>query len=226
MDEAIVRQMSCLDDDDCFKFDESSESYSAAYPSLLTTSPSPNVNNIPIIDSSFQSSIIDEEDGKILIIKPDAKILSTTTNNPNISCGMITSSKITKTRKQYYSSSASSSSGIISFEKPNSQLSGNIKGDIINIKAKKEDYMAPYFGDSSTAGDLSYYAISSHGEDYEVLGFCEGNKRVSTVSTSRTPLQAQDHVVSERKRRERITQRFIALSALVPGLKKVLDHIY
>lgn len=37
----------------------------------------------------------------------------------------------------------------------------------------------------------------------------------------RTPLHAQEHLVAERKRREKLSQRLIALSALVPGLKKV-----
>lgn len=32
---------------------------------------------------------------------------------------------------------------------------------------------------------------------------------------------AQDHIIAERKRREKLSQRFIALSALVPGLKKM-----
>ncbi|KAF5454306.1 hypothetical protein F2P56_023982 [Juglans regia] len=40
-------------------------------------------------------------------------------------------------------------------------------------------------------------------------------------STTRTPLHAQDHVIAERKRREKLSQRFIALSAIVPGLKKM-----
>lgn len=45
-------------------------------------------------------------------------------------------------------------------------------------------------------------------------------KRVGSMT--RTPLHAQDHVIAERKRREKLSQRFIALSAIVPGLKKVL----
>lgn len=33
--------------------------------------------------------------------------------------------------------------------------------------------------------------------------------------------QAQDHIIAERKRREKLSQRFIALSSIVPGLKKM-----
>ncbi|XVF17443.1 hypothetical protein REPUB_Repub10bG0122700 [Reevesia pubescens] len=44
------------------------------------------------------------------------------------------------------------------------------------------------------------------------------SKRVGSLT--RTPLHAQDHVIAERKRREKLSQRFISLSALIPGLKK------
>ncbi|CAN6459452.1 unnamed protein product [Victoria cruziana] len=37
----------------------------------------------------------------------------------------------------------------------------------------------------------------------------------------RPPAQMQDHIIAERKRREKLSQRFIALSAVVPGLKKM-----
>ncbi|XP_077233999.1 transcription factor bHLH25-like [Tasmannia lanceolata] len=47
-----------------------------------------------------------------------------------------------------------------------------------------------------------------------------GSKRVSMV-TSKPPSHTQDHIIAERKRREKLSQRFIALSAIVPGLKKM-----
>lgn len=47
-----------------------------------------------------------------------------------------------------------------------------------------------------------------------------GTKR-SYSSMTRAPSLAQDHIMAERKRREKLSQRFIALSAIVPGLKKV-----
>uniref|UniRef100_A0A0A9DGI5 BHLH domain-containing protein n=1 Tax=Arundo donax TaxID=35708 RepID=A0A0A9DGI5_ARUDO len=39
--------------------------------------------------------------------------------------------------------------------------------------------------------------------------------------TSRPASQNQDHILAERKRREKLSQRFIALSKILPGLKKM-----
>lgn len=43
-----------------------------------------------------------------------------------------------------------------------------------------------------------------------------------TNPVKRTPIQAQYHIEAERKRREKLSDLFIALSKVVPGLKKVL----
>lgn len=43
----------------------------------------------------------------------------------------------------------------------------------------------------------------------------QGPKRARTASSN------QEHILAERKRREKLSQRFVALSAIVPGLKKV-----
>ncbi|XP_022748877.1 transcription factor bHLH18-like [Durio zibethinus] len=56
------------------------------------------------------------------------------------------------------------------------------------------------------------------GSQNYVLKGCHGAKR---VSTSNRISQAQDHIMAERNRRERLSQKFIALSAIVPGLKKM-----
>ncbi|CAA7035922.1 unnamed protein product [Microthlaspi erraticum] len=47
----------------------------------------------------------------------------------------------------------------------------------------------------------------------------KGSKRAQPLARSQS--NAQDHIIAERKRREKLTQRFVALSALVPGLKKM-----
>lgn len=41
----------------------------------------------------------------------------------------------------------------------------------------------------------------------------------------RQPGKVQDHILAERRRRELLSQLFISLSALVPGLKKVLPRL-
>ncbi|TYH78229.1 hypothetical protein ES332_D04G210800v1 [Gossypium tomentosum] len=45
-----------------------------------------------------------------------------------------------------------------------------------------------------------------------VKGYHDTNNRIS---------QSKDHIMAERKRREKLSEKFIALSALVPGLKKM-----
>ncbi|XP_076912292.1 transcription factor bHLH18-like [Bidens hawaiensis] len=53
----------------------------------------------------------------------------------------------------------------------------------------------------------------------ELLGSIELPKRVS--STRRNHRQAKEHIMAERKRREKLTQRFISLAALLPETKKM-----
>ncbi|XP_019228650.1 PREDICTED: transcription factor bHLH18-like isoform X2 [Nicotiana attenuata] len=55
----------------------------------------------------------------------------------------------------------------------------------------------------------------------QALGFGAADTSTLKKNYNKTSLQAQDHVVAERKRRERLTQRFIALSTLIPNLKKL-----
>jgi hypothetical protein len=45
------------------------------------------------------------------------------------------------------------------------------------------------------------------------------------AAAARPASQNQDHILAERKRREKLSQRFIALSKIVPGLKKVRVRI-
>lgn len=55
---------------------------------------------------------------------------------------------------------------------------------------------------------------------------CGGRQRIDLQSMRESPpplkpSHTQDHIMAERKRREKLSQRFIALSAIVPGLKKM-----
>lgn len=70
----------------------------------------------------------------------------------------------------------------------------------------------------------------------ELLGSCYSRKKgvekhelekTSRRGTkrARTSSETQDHIISERKRRRDIAEKFIALSATIPGLKKVYEQI-
>ncbi|XP_022740204.1 transcription factor bHLH18-like [Durio zibethinus] len=67
---------------------------------------------------------------------------------------------------------------------------------------------------SSAAISQQYYGL-----DCDEKPKNEVSKRVGSLT--RTPLHSQDHVIAERKRREKLSQMFISLSALIPGLKKM-----
>ncbi|CAL4935259.1 unnamed protein product [Urochloa decumbens] len=45
--------------------------------------------------------------------------------------------------------------------------------------------------------------------------------RIPPASSSSSAANSQDHIIAERKRREKINQRFIELSTVIPGLKKM-----
>ncbi|KAL0559801.1 hypothetical protein IC582_000178 [Cucumis melo] len=49
----------------------------------------------------------------------------------------------------------------------------------------------------------------------------KSNRGTRSPSTNSRIPQAQDHILAERRRREKLSQRFIALSAIIPGLKKM-----
>ncbi|KAL8097357.1 hypothetical protein AgCh_030483 [Apium graveolens] len=86
----------------------------------------------------------------------------------------------------------------------------------VGIVQPKEEALS-----SRSTTPLGTDVISSQGsfenQNY-VLKSSQGAKRISTNARLS---QAQDHIMAERKRREKLSQRFIALSALVPGLKKM-----
>ncbi|KAK1351665.1 Transcription factor bHLH18 [Heracleum sosnowskyi] len=112
--------------------------------------------------------------------------------------------------------SPASSSAIISFEKADSTpIHWDDKKLTYLMKPAKKENLDTNFGDE---GDFSY-SYNSNGSLYH--GFEISQENNTALPVKRTPLQAQDHVLAERKRRERLTQRFITLSSLVPGLKKM-----
>lgn len=77
---------------------------------------------------------------------------------------------------------------------------------------------------------LDAFNLSAGGELISTQNIFMGNHFLdANVSTAimnppvptKTSGHSQDHIMAERKRRERLSQRFIALSALIPGLKKM-----
>lgn len=95
-------------------------------------------------------------------------------------------------------------------------------------KDSRASSFAPICGSTSNTFTISFGDHKSQTtknqnqlyEEYELLGSIEIPKRVS--STKRNHRQAQEHVIAERKRREKLTQRFISLSSLLPEIKKVM----
>lgn len=55
---------------------------------------------------------------------------------------------------------------------------------------------------------------------YQAIATAQGKKKASAAA-SRPSSHNQEHIMAERKRREKLSQRFIALSAIVPDLKKM-----
>lgn len=77
---------------------------------------------------------------------------------------------------------------------------------------------------------LDAFNLSAGGELMSTQNIFMGKHYLdANISTSilnppvpaKTSGHSQDHIMAERKRRERLSQRFIALSALIPGLKKM-----
>ncbi|KAI3906937.1 hypothetical protein MKW92_001896 [Papaver armeniacum] len=119
---------------------------------------------------------------------------------------------------------SSSPSNLISFDKNGqrspitphqaSQLCGNVGGPV----NPKEEAVVLSDGNKSTMdpSDVSYMNVNSASEQ-------QGQKKTRTAAAEDNEKSCanKDHVMAERKRREKLNQRFIALSAVVPGLKKM-----
>lgn len=103
-----------------------------------------------------------------------------------------------------------------------------IQGEIMVSKGSAGQKSCISHSDISHA--LDAFNLSAGGELFSTQSFFMGKNFLdANVSTSimnppvpaKTSGHSQDHIMAERKRRERLSQRFIALSALIPGLKKM-----
>ncbi|KAF5731887.1 transcription factor bHLH18-like [Tripterygium wilfordii] len=100
-----------------------------------------------------------------------------------------------------------SSPNVFSFVNPNHTEKPRI------VKPKEETV-----GTKSINKERMVMSHGSFGNQSQAHKASQGTKRIDT-SVRLSP--AQDHIIAERKRREKLSQRFIALSAIVPGLKKM-----
>lgn len=98
-----------------------------------------------------------------------------------------------------------SSPTILSFGNPDSSIDQNdVCGGLVGVVKPKREMDALHHHGSKR----SYGAVAE-----------QRSKAVS--NGTRSTYHNKEHIIAERKRREKLTQRFIALSAMVPGLKKV-----
>lgn len=112
-------------------------------------------------------------------------------------------------------SNSSPSSKIISFDFDHSNTSSVSSQQFYNMVKKPKTEIA--YGKN-----LNFEAVISQGDYDNKLE----NKVSTTTTTQRNSIQARDHVMAERKRREKLSQKFIVLSSMIPGLKKVLYSIF
>ncbi|KAL3618927.1 hypothetical protein CASFOL_037155 [Castilleja foliolosa] len=79
----------------------------------------------------------------------------------------------------------------------------------------EENVVAPEKFISQQAGS---YNVSAVEEAAPIIKAAQPTKK---KARTRPPSQTYDHIIAERRRREQLSQLFVALSALVPGLKKM-----
>ncbi|KAG6710036.1 hypothetical protein I3842_06G162400 [Carya illinoinensis] len=86
----------------------------------------------------------------------------------------------------------------------------------MGILKPKEETAVCFQKFNTLPSDILISQDSLGNQDYG-LKACQGGR---SIRRSTRHSQTPDHVIAERKRREKLSQRFIALSALIPGLKK------
>ncbi|KAL8240589.1 hypothetical protein R6Q59_013944 [Mikania micrantha] len=77
--------------------------------------------------------------------------------------------------------------------------------------------------DAANTFTISYGDIKPEDELFsfsKTYGFAAAGGRKVVATVGRNPVQVEDHVLAERKRREKLAHRFISLSSLLPDLKK------
>ncbi|XP_058772873.1 transcription factor bHLH18-like [Vicia villosa] len=138
---------------------------------------------------------------------------------------------------QTTSSTMSNSSGDVvnSCERPSKSLKTNNPSNIGYPFSLKNDSSLSYilcFDNPEPEAELEREQgpkgkILNHGKCLTSKGLLENQKKepkrgiLESKKTDAVSKHAQDHIIAERKRREKLSQQFIALSALIPDLKKM-----
>uniref|UniRef100_A0A1S3B172 BHLH domain-containing protein n=2 Tax=Cucumis melo TaxID=3656 RepID=A0A1S3B172_CUCME len=78
-----------------------------------------------------------------------------------------------------------------------------------------------YKGRDSSLSSSSRIISFENNWNHESVNNWNSNNGKRSCSMNRNAMNGREHVIAERKRREKLSQRFIALSALIPGLNKV-----
>ncbi|KAK7412204.1 hypothetical protein VNO78_03654 [Psophocarpus tetragonolobus] len=143
-------------------------------------------------------------------------------DNPNITCIEASPTGIERPLKQLKNNNWNlnksqqtletqfgSCSNLLSF------VNSNYTSELGLVKPKVE-MMCPKIDNKTLAAMLISQGTLGN-ENYLFKAKHESKK----IETRPKLSQPQDHIMAERKRREKLSQRFIALSALVPGLKKM-----
>ncbi|XWS45076.1 hypothetical protein CRYUN_Cryun15aG0105600 [Craigia yunnanensis] len=110
---------------------------------------------------------------------------------------------------------SSPTSQILSFEKSTSHPANSQQFYNIDNLVKPKD-------ENVSSGNMNFSPVITNGPFENTNYAPKINQEIKrTYSMTRIPSHAQEHILAERKRREKLSQRFIALSAIVPGLKKM-----
>ncbi|KAK9110919.1 hypothetical protein Scep_018438 [Stephania cephalantha] len=107
--------------------------------------------------------------------------------------------------------SDSPNNNILSFGSSSDSLANNISHH--NKQQQQQQQQQQY--DESMMSEVVKANYVNH------QSYASNKGRPSIANNIRPPHSSRDHIIAERKRREKLSQRFIALSAILPNLKKM-----
>nr|GMC62670.1 transcription factor bHLH18-like [Ipomoea batatas] len=189
-------------------------------------------SEMEVDDAAFVNEWMDTLDNNFVHFCPNDPFFPPACSTGNNKPAVMNSVQCQPSASSFFANSASPLTAAV-----NCNPSGGIENPAVKVKMKMKTEMD--YRESSGKTMISFMPSSSSHQDYYCSGRGNDEHRESLIrriefgagkgktgSAIRTPLQAQDHVLAERKRREKLTQQFISLSALIPGLKKVSNYIF